>query len=342
MSIEQSLDIKCVSFGRVGTMALNKALSKHSRVLMPSWNVAHGHLRNEQPLMALFPQDSDQHSCLMIHHQELFLEKYGHLLDRVASQPARHLIHLVRDPARHMIGWYNHIVECALLGMHKWTLPGSLDEAIVRENIILPTLEHERTARMFYPQAEEIMLVDFHQFQRQHFSDTLGKIQVFSGLDREPAPFTEVQNDLTTKILHRGMTFTLNGESVSFSMVQQSSASEKFLADHFTSLDGVGEMMKAQAPSLRPVDGKLYIGFAADTQIKKSTYDIIKTHQQQIFGPAIEGWVKNAENFATQIAERRVTELSPQQQSRLWRLIGDDVQAFVRRYPQLKDLWSMT
>lgn len=340
---QPALDIKCVSFGRVGTIAVNTALNRHARLNVPSWSVAYEHMLSKAQIPDLFLSEADQKSCLMVHHHELFFPKHQPVLDKVIKEPAHRLVHLVRDPVRHVIGWYNHIVTSMLLGQFGWqSCPERVEDFLAANNAILPTLQNENNARLFYPSAEEVMLVEFNQLNNTNFVETINKIQAFCGVEEQPAPYTEVQNDLTTTMLHRGMTFNLNGESVSFKMKQESSASTTLRDDHFMVLDGVGEMMARLAPSTRAIEGKVYIGFAQETELKKSTYDIIQQHRDEIFGPAIEGWVKNAEKFAVQINERKITTLSASQQSVLWRLIGEDVKAFVKRYPKLRDIWQMT
>lgn len=336
------LDLKSVSFGRVGTIAVNKTLSQHTQLTMPGWKKIQDHLLQDESLTPLFSSGEQKKACLVAHHQALFEPQNSQRLNKVAKLPTKKLIHLVRDPVSHTIGWYNHIVECAMLGVHGWINPPErIEDFLVAENVILPTLKNDMIARLFYPQVEDVMLVHFHELQKEHFSKTIANIHDFCGIEHQPARFIEVQNDLTVKLLHRGMTLNLNGEVAKFTMVQESAASQQWHDDHFVVMEGVGEMMSRWAPTVRAIEGKLYIGFDQGTQLSQSTYDILEHHKAEIFGAAVEGWVKNSEQFAQQLSEKRVSSLTSAQASKLRLLIGDDVNKFVGRYPKLRELWQL-
>lgn len=335
------IDVKCLSFGRVGTVAVSKALRSHPGVAMSSWKDDHDKIINND---LLIPRQENRLSGFTVHHQ-FFLDKQNRQhLDKVTALPAGKLLHLVRDPMNHIVGWYNHIVESASFGLNNWSVPGSFDDFLSAEEMILATLKNEMIAQLFYPafQEEDIMLVEFNQLDKHNFSQTISNIQDFWGIDRHPVDFTQPLNDLTTKLLYRGMTVNLNGDSVKLAMLQESFVSGKPGTAYLACLDGLGEQMSRYAPSVRPVEGKIYIGLSRENQeLKKSTLDILRRHQAEIFGPAIDGWIKNAEVMANKVKERKISALTGRQQSRLWQLVGEDMKCFVQRYPGLQDQWQL-
>ena len=337
MSSNSNLDVKLLSFGRVGTVAVGRALMRHPDLLVPSWNDADALFDEAQPLPA-----TELKRCLTLHQHDLLMTERIKALAYIESLTAAKAVHMVRDPVKHVVGWFNYLTSCAALDSSGWHSPGSFDEFLSGKYPVFATLFSEQLAQRFYPQVDDVMLVDFPELGEATFGETINRIFNFIGVPEQPVEFVNVQNDLTVQFMERGFNLNLNGETVGFSLVQHSGASDRFLQDHFMVIEDLGAVMRQCCPSLRAVEGRSFIGFKIGTELQKATYDFIVQNKEQIFPQVIEGWAKNAERMTQQIRERQVTGLSSAQQDVLWRLLGDDIRQFTKRYPQLKDSWVLS
>jgi len=330
------LKSKILSIGRVGTVAVNQSLLHHQDIALQPWSADRKLILSRYFLNKL---EANAHEHLTIHHQELFIEENQKRLEELSKLPSNKLLHLVRDPMDQVIGWYNHIVESFHLQNKGWADPVDVDTFLKSNNFIFPTLFNEKIAQRFYPYSDEIKLIEFNQLSSKHYNDTINSIYRFLGFPELAMTHAEIQNDLTTKLCKRGITMTLNGESVKFVLQQKSSTSVHH--NYFYEVDNLGETMTRNCPNVRAIAGRTYIGFVKGKTLKKSTYDMINNHKQEIFTPALEMWAKNVQKVASELQEKKIRQFSSKQQDELWKLVGDDTKAFVKRHPQLKGKWAM-
>ena len=331
------LDFRSISFGRVATVAVNTALDRHPKLHAPSWRQCDELIEKRQLL-----NHNTQKSCLTVHHHRWFDKEHQSEMRHITSLRADKQIHVVRDPMTQVIGWYNHIVSSAALGMYGWTYPGTFDEFLAGNHAVFPCFYNEMQAKLFYPQASDTFLVEFSQLDESNFADTINNIFSFFGMEKQTIPYIGTQIDLAASFLTRGFELKLNGEAIKFSMRQESLASDRFKSDYFNVVDNVSEIMNRLCPSLRTIAGRVYIGFDPETQITQSTYDLINRHWDELAPQIIEGWALNAERMTKEIHNRTIKELKPAQRDKFWKLIRDDLRAFSRRHPQLQGKWQLT
>ena len=329
------LETKILSFGRVGTIAVNNALAMHPALEVPGWEDSDQMLRNHELVF-----HEEKKTCLTLHAQRLFADKFKKDQEYAVSLPANKLIHLVRDPMTLVVGWYNHILSSAMLGISGWEHPGSFDEFLSGRHHIFPTLHNEMIAQLFYPDVEQRMLVDFSELSKDKFSDTINRLFSFLDVENREVHFDGTQNDLTLGFLVKGFTINIAGEQISFTMNPANLASDIFIRDSFMAIYDLGETMRQYCPSLRPVEGPVYIGFKEGTMLRESTGALLRQHKAEVIPQILQGWAQNAERMTKEINEKRISALNSAGQDKLWQVIGEDVRAFVKRYPQLRDSWS--
>jgi hypothetical protein len=343
------LDLKIISFGRVGTMAINRYLNEHPQISVPDHKQVTSLFREKKAKIEdlSFGNKNQLVNGLIVHHQVFLAQKNRSQLANLSKIKTDKLIHLVRDPFQHALGWINYINACAEANAMDWkAMPSNFKSLLKKHPNVAQSLRAGFHALYFYDSAKNVKLVDFESLSNDRILATMADIYQFLGVDStHTAPsFMESQNSLTDVLLRQGLTFEMNGQVIEIAMktLERAQKDNPNLKPWVT-LHDTQDIFK-HCPSLTPLKGDLLLFPVDPNKMNSLKYDTRKrlfTELSDILPKLLGQWATQAEITGQKILTSKVDSLSDEDHQGIKDFLKHDIKIFTDHYPEYKTKWDL-
>ncbi|MFT5852081.1 MAG: hypothetical protein ACI87J_002057 [Colwellia sp.] len=348
---------KVITFGRVGTVAINSFLDQHPEISAP-WNeevykeyaTKVGKLSN----LPFLKNEKIKANGLVIHHQEFLRDKMNYQLNQLAEYPANKIIHLVRHPADQVLSWINHCNASAIIGSGGWKYIKPTARSLFKEKkAVVEALKSGQIANYFYQKDSKIKLVDFDSLKSNKISSTMKDIYQFLNVDESfsSESFFQRQNNIAEELLLQGISFNLNGEVIEVGFRLLSRIKNIFENDprshgKFEPWVTLNEpdFIVNHCPDLPPVNGKICVipkNITKYNQLKNETKKILHENLTSIIPEIMGEWAKRANEFGKKIKKAKIDKLSDEDREYVMTMLADDLKIFTNYYPEYTSKWAV-
>jgi hypothetical protein len=343
------INLKIISFGRVGTLAINRYLNEHPQISVPdNKQVTKIFTEKKGKIEDLsFGNKKQLVNGLIIHHQNLYAQKNRAQLANLSKIKTDKLIHLVRDPFQHALGWINYINACAEANAMGWkAMPSNFKSLLKKHALVAQSLRLGFQVQHFYDSAKNVKLVDFESLSNDRILNTMADIYQFLGVDSThiSPSFMESQNTLTDILLRQGLTFNMNGEVIQISMktLERAQKDNPNLKPWVT-LHDTQDIFK-HCPSLTPLKGDLLLFPVDPNKMNSLKYDTRKklfTELSDILPKLLGQWATQAEITGQKILASKLDSLSDEDHHGIKDFLKHDIKFFTDHYPEYKSKWDL-
>ena len=344
------LDFKLLSFGRVATEAINLFLDLHPEISLPNYDkvfAAFSARNGGVPLLKFTPEKPLR--GLIIHSAQFLDSNSGvnNLVSaRAADLPSCKTLHIVRNPYDNALSWLNLCNASAIAKVSRLnTFHHSVESFFNTYPNDLLSLKYGLQADTFYNNGDEHMLLNFESLLPEKISQTMREIFAFLEVDKDftsPA-FFEIQNNITTRLLAKGVKLAINNETVSVTF-RPISLLEKHQAFEAKSVIQTPQLIfRTHCPSLTTVNEPLLMMIDAQDDLKYKFERHIAERTGSDFDAknVLEIWAKANETIGHKIKMAHISELSQSDRDFVKAAIMHDYQNFFDKFPELRSKWAL-
>lgn len=344
------LDFKLLSFGRVATEAINLFLDLHPEISLPNYDKVFAAFSAREGGLPLLNFTPGKPLNGLIIHSAQFLDCNSGVNNfvnaRAADLPCRKTLHIVRNPYDNALSWLNLCNASAIAKVSRLkTFHHSVESFFNTYPNDLLSLKYGLQAETFYNDCSEHMLLNFESLLPEKISQTMREIFAFLGVDNEftsPA-FSQIQNNISTRLLAKGIKLTINNEIVSVTFRPISLLKKHQPYDSKRVIQTPQLIFRDHCPSLTTVNEPLLMIINAQDDLK------YKFETQIAEGPSsdfdaeniLEIWAKANENIGQKIKIAHIPELSQSDRDFVKAAIMHDYQSFFDKFPELRSKWAL-
>jgi len=345
-------NLTVISFGRVGTMAINRFLNVHPQIVAPSYQCLPLVINSKDRNLDHFGKVKDKKvkiKAMVVHHGDYLDTNHQDELNFIRSLKTKKIIHLVRNPFDQALSWLNNAKSRGLIGASGWKPIESFDKFLQDHPYQAITLKQGLQAQGFYnkgAKSSKVKLLDFNDLLEVNIHKTMADIYQFLKINStfKSDIFTQQQNSLTENIMAQGIEFELNGEKIQIAM-KPSSISYLEIEDFkpWITLHDTNDLFE-KCPSLVPCKGdiELFIKDMAEFQkLKYSTREMFLSNTGNIISEALEEWARRAELVGLQVKKTKMSCLSDKDRDDVFNFIKDDLEIFTDYHPEYKSKWDL-
>jgi hypothetical protein len=345
-----------VSFGRVGTKAINTFLDLHPELDVPSFsrwldlqkklNVNSKQLEIE----TIFRNDNSLYRGVTLHQQNILSSKVKDkfIFDAYNSIPANKYIHVVRNPFQQILGWMNYINSSAVFKYLNWTKQVfSIKELIKHYPEVFETAKIGRQYKLLLADKENVKTIDFKSLFPDVIDNTMENL--YSYLNVEPSyrhpDFKVIQNEIFSRLFHAGLACNFEGHIIHFHFVPFHIYIETFGSkikpfNYRIPREHFHELCKA-IPLLQDdmvFCPKLPVQF---NQLPQQTrLNLIQNISNIAYEVGMQ-WGKESEKILEQIENIKIREYSDEDSEILNKLLGADLNLYREFQPEILKSWGI-
>lgn len=345
-------DFKVISFGRVGTAAINRFLSIHEEIDVPHYNTVYASLSAQvggKANISFSDSEKIKSRGLILHQQEL-IGTDNSTINALKDIHTEKLLHMVRNPFEQYLSWYNYVNSSAICDANKanWAwLNTDIKTIFDKQSDIISTLKCGLQASLFYPNSDSVKLVDFNTLTADKIDQTMPDIYRYLGVNDSfsSSAFTKSQNNITTQLFEKGFVVNLNGDSIEFTL----RSTENLIADDgrkylsFCTLSNMKQILQA-CPSVKFEDEKIDVVVSNPPEFAKlsnNTRGLLIKHSNEIISSSLAEWARRAEICVQEFEKVKVTKLSDSDHDFIKNYLKEDLAIFTDYHPEYKDLWQL-
>lgn len=343
--------IKVLSFGRVGTVAINNFLNLHPDIHAEAWQIQSEKVQNKleqaKSNTALLAFDNTHKYNTLMLHDAVFLPTEAPLVKEFVNQlKSQKILHLVRNPYEQALSWLNYINAESITARNKRYKPASDVESMMLSNPkVLESLKLGLACQTYYSDKADIKVVDFNALLPEHASSTMNEIFTWLDLANFDSPaFHNIQNSTLTNMMQEGIDFEIEEEKLNFALVLDSEFKEKYEG---TDIQSFGQFKGSQLlekfkmlTSL--LDEEIHLVFSKNQreQLSPSFEQALIEDPLELLQTLVTKWGKKAQSKIKLSKRLYVETLSPQDINYLDKALSDDLEVFYQYNPEYKAIWQ--